>query len=136
MISLESILEKVSNNFIRLYKSTSEENNGNSIETTQVTLHLVKSSTPILFISLVKKKQQQQSIHTINASLTSFCRNLIGKNLKLLPVIKKLAGRVERGIAHLFGNPSQLRLDFRRSLEFGYPPREDTAGRVSDRLCL
>ena len=29
-----------------------------------------------------------------------------------------------------------LRLDFRRSLEFGYPPREETAGRVSDRLCL
>ena len=28
------------------------------------------------------------------------------------------------------------RLDFRRSLEFGYPPREETAGRVSDRLCL
>ena len=28
------------------------------------------------------------------------------------------------------------RLDFRRSLAFGYPPREETAGRVSDRLCL
>ena len=28
------------------------------------------------------------------------------------------------------------RLDFRRSLEFGYPPREETAGRVSDRLHL
>ena len=34
--------------------------------------------------------------------------------------------------------PSRLasRLDIRRSLEFGYPPREETAGRVSDRLCL
>ena len=31
---------------------------------------------------------------------------------------------------------SDSRLDFRRSLEFGYPPREETAGRVSDRLCL
>ena len=42
-----------------------------------------------------------------------------------------------------FKEPQQLtkftwwdRLDFRRSLEFGYPPREETAGRVSDRLCL
>ena len=29
-----------------------------------------------------------------------------------------------------------IRLDFRRSLEFGYPPREEAAGRVNDRLCL
>ena len=35
-----------------------------------------------------------------------------------------------------FSEKILARLDFRRSLEFGYPPREETAGRVSDRLCL
>ena len=37
---------------------------------------------------------------------------------------------------NLCGMRIHARLDFRRSLEFGYPPREETAGRVSDRLCL